>query len=199
MSTFQLLIVDADDALFAPMCAWFAANHTPEWVSVGSAGTNAPDGGPVGPKAIEISSSLGFDLKSHKTTTATPALVGAADLVITRCWENVSALMPAAPDRANEMFTIKEWLHWARTTPLGKQNVAPGAQRARQRVEAVHVTRRKARAEHGFWAGLASSDIDFPVPDPAREQTWPIWLNALRTVVTDAVALLEGAPLGAER
>jgi len=70
-----------------------AAERGLEDVSVASAGTSAWEGAPASDGALLVSLENGLDLNSHRAQVLTPALVGAAELIL--------VMSPHHRDRAN--------------------------------------------------------------------------------------------------
>ncbi|SOC88840.1 protein-tyrosine phosphatase [Curtobacterium sp. 314Chir4.1] len=102
--------------------------------TVGSAGTIAQDGAPMDDQAAEQSVRLGGDPSAHRSRYLTPAIAGAADLVLTAERSHRAAVVSLAPRAAKRAFTIKQF---ARVLDALEPSDLDGVDTAEQLVERV--------------------------------------------------------------
>jgi len=102
--------------------------------TVESAGTIAQDGAPMDDQAAEQSVRLGGDPSAHRSRYLTPAIAGAADLVLTAERSHRAAVVSLAPRAAKRAFTVRQF---ARVLAALDPSDLDGVETAEQLVERV--------------------------------------------------------------
>ena len=78
-------------------------------ITVASAGVRASEHSlPVDPLAVEAMARRGLDIAAHQPTQVTPAMVAAADLVLTMTRHDLREVVVASPDGFAKTFTVKQ-------------------------------------------------------------------------------------------
>lgn len=85
-----------------------------EAVGVGSAGLLA-GGAPPNPAVVALMAERGLDLSGHRSRQVTPALIGAADLVLGMGREHLRTVTVLDPSAWPRTFTLKEFVRRAGT------------------------------------------------------------------------------------
>jgi protein-tyrosine phosphatase len=122
-------------------------------VVVESAGVYGHEGSPIAPGSAAALRALGIEDDGHRGRLLTPAIVGAADLVLTMEERHREAILAGSPEARDRTFALREFarLVGGQAPPAG----AGAAARARALVAAAG--RRRTRLP---WAGVDD------VPDP---------------------------------
>ena len=76
-------------------------------VRVGSAGTMAPVGAPIGAEALRIAESLGGDPHAHRARRLTDELIAEADLVLAASRAHRDLLLSRVPSAMRRTFTFR--------------------------------------------------------------------------------------------
>jgi protein-tyrosine-phosphatase len=75
-------------------------------VEVASAGTSAFDGSPASRYSVEVAREHGLDLSGHRSRSVTPALVSAADLIVTMGVRHRETVGEIDPDSLESTFLL---------------------------------------------------------------------------------------------
>jgi len=87
-------------------------------LSVSSAGVRAQDGRPAAEMAVELASTLGFDLSQHRTRAVTPDLVAQSDLILAMSeWQRDHCAGMVA-GMGSRTFTLREFVRLLGTTKV---------------------------------------------------------------------------------
>lgn len=122
-------------------------------VVVESAGVYGHEGSPIAPGSAAALRALGVAEDGHRGRLLTPAIVGAADLVLTMEERHREAILSGTPEARDRTFTLREFARLAGgQAPLAGAGVA-----GRARVLVAAVGPRRANLP---WAGVDD------VPDP---------------------------------
>lgn len=189
----------ARSPLFAASTATLlAGNGSRRTFSIGSAGIDAVEGEPVRPEVAKAGATVGLDLTGHRSTRLEADRCTDADLILTMSWEHVAHIWSLVPESWGRCFTVKEFVHWAKRAKTRPPILFPDdVERMRDRVEAAHAVRKRARADHGFWGGLRPQDLDMSEPDRDDIPAWENLAQAAQLLVTDVMTLLRGPDVSA--
>ena len=108
--------------LLATWARWYLPRDLHDHVVVGSAGTGAPVGEPMGSVTRRIAASLGADDRSHRARALTDRMLEDADLVLVASRAHREILLARVPRALRRTFTIREAGRIAALLPPG----APG-------------------------------------------------------------------------
>ncbi|HVE91122.1 MAG TPA: hypothetical protein VNE62_02320 [Actinomycetota bacterium] len=194
-SSFKLLYVctgvEARSSI-AEACTKACVNGGPTW-HITSAGTGSVEGAPPPVSTVELGKTLGVDMAGQQLKSLSAQLCESSDLILAMSWEQVSDVWSLVPHAWGRCFTLKEFVHWAKQTPTRPSILfADDSDRMRWTVSQAHDLRRKARSDHGFWAGLRPEDFEMADPAGRDGSAWQNYAKAVKVLVTDAVRLVEG-------
>jgi protein-tyrosine phosphatase len=156
---FRIVIVCTANICRSPMAEAMirqglrAAGSDAAGVVVESAGVYGHEGSPIAPGSAAALQALGIEEDGHRGRLLTPAIVGAADLVLTMEERHREAILAGTPEARDRTFTLREFARLA-----GGQASLAGAgvaERARALVAAAGLRRASLP-----WAGVDD------VPDP---------------------------------
>jgi protein-tyrosine phosphatase len=121
-------------------------------VTVESAGVYGHEGSPIAPGSAAALRALGLDDDGHRGRLLTPAIVAAADLVLTMEERHRQAILAGSPEARDRTFTLREFARLA-----GGEAAPPG--------DAVTRARALVRSARRRRTGLPWTGVD-DVPDP---------------------------------
>lgn len=105
--------------LLATWAAWYLPDALREQVVVGSAGTRAPVGEPMGSVTRRIAASLGAHDRSHRARALTDPLLDGAGLVLVASRAHREKVLARVPRALRRTFTIREAGRIATLLPPG--------------------------------------------------------------------------------
>ena len=196
-SRFQLLYVCNGDNARAPLAAactraLVAGRNGIAW-DIDSAGTETIDGGLIRTEALRAGEHLQLDLSVHEPRLLTSELCEGPDLILAMSWEQVSHIWSLVPEAWDKVFTVKEFVHWAKRAPSRPPILFPDAgEQMRDRVVQAHSVRKRARADFGFWGGIRPQDLNLIEPNGKGDEAWATLANAVHALVSDVITLLRG-------
>jgi protein-tyrosine phosphatase len=82
-------------------------------VIVESAGVYGHEGSPIAPGSAAALNALGIEDDGHRGRLLTPAIVGAADLVLTMEEQHRDAILAGSPEARDRTFTLREFARLA--------------------------------------------------------------------------------------
>jgi protein-tyrosine-phosphatase len=194
--TFKILYVCDGNNARSPLAAQLTAglvsgDETGLRWEVDSAGTEATEGDPIRAEVQRAASVANIDLSGHRARRLDPPECLAPDLVLAMAWDQVTQLWSLVPEAWDKVFTIKEFIHWAKRAPVRPPILfADRAAHMRDRVMQAHAVRKRARADHGFWGGLRPQDLNVIEPTGYGDEAWAALTEALGALVSDVVTLL---------
>jgi protein-tyrosine-phosphatase len=200
-----LYVCDGNDApsAIAAACTERIVSSTDgtRW-EVSSAGTHAIEGMPLRPEARAAAEALALDLSGHRSKLLHPSDCAAPDLILAMSWDQVSHIWSAVPEAWEKIFTIKEFVHWAKRAPVRPPILfADRGEQMRDKIVQAHAVRRRARADHGFWGGIRPQDLNLIEPNGKGDDAWRALGQAVHALVSDVITLLlatgdRAAPVG---
>lgn len=196
---FKLLFVCAGNDARSPLAEAFASTYLSQnghgvKIDVSSAGLEVIPGGTIRQDVARVASGFGFDLTGWRSRPLTPDLCREHDLILTMCWEQVSAIWSLVPEVWDRSFTVKEFIHYAKQARQTPPIMFPDrTSQMRDRVRKAQALRKRARSDLGFWGGLRPEELDLPEPELKDEAAWGTIAQAIRALVTDSIRLV-GAP-----
>lgn len=195
-SLFNLLYVcngnDARSALAAACTEQLLAQRDDgvRW-DVSSAGTHAIDGVVLRSEAAVAAETLSLDLSAHRATALTPEACEDPDLILAMSWEQVSHIWSLVPRAWEKVFTIKEFIHWAKRAPVRPPILfADRFEQMRDKIMQAHAARKRARADFGFWGGIRPQDLNLIEPNGKGDDAWHALGQAVHALVSDVLTLL---------
>lgn len=202
---FRILYVCNGNNARSPLAAAFTydlvgRHHSKVRWHIASAGTDAAEGNGVRPEVQRAASGLDLDLSEHRTRPLTAEGCADPDLILGMAWDQVSHIWSLVPEAWGKVFTIKEFVHWAKQAPVRPPILFPDrVEQMRDKVMRAHAVRKRARADHGFWGGLRPNEFNLIEPEGHGEEAWNTLALAVRALVNDVITLLvaEGSPAGA--
>ena len=195
-NTFKLSYVCTGNNARSPLAAAFTygiVSHESAGVRwhITSSGTEAVDGGGVRPEVARAAGEVALDLSEHRTRPFSVESCLESDLVLGMGWDHVSHIWSLAPEAWGKVFTIKEFVHWAKLAPLRPPILFPGrVEQMRDKVAQAHAIRKRARADHGFWGGLRHQELNLIEPDGHGAEAWTTLVGAVQALVQDVIMLL---------
>jgi protein-tyrosine-phosphatase len=198
---FKLLYVCNGNNARSPLAAAFTydrVSRTPARVpwQIASAGTQAADGNGVRPEVQRAALGANLDLSEHRTRALSAEACLEPDLVLGMAWDQVSYIWSLVPEAWGRVFTIKEFVHWAKQAPVRPPILfADEVEQMRDKVAQAHAVRKRARADHGFWGGLRPQELNLIEPDGHGDEAWKTLASATQALVNDVITLL--SPTGA--
>jgi protein-tyrosine-phosphatase len=198
MSDFNLLYVCNGDNARAPLAAactreLVARNTLGVTWSIASAGTEMVEGSLVRPEAQRAAGALDLDLSSHEPVALDADDCRAPDLILAMSWDQVSHIWSLVPGAWEKVFTIKEFIHWAKRAPARPPILfADRAEAMRDKVVQTHQIRKRARSDHGFWGGIRPQDLNLIEPNGKGDEAWSTLAHAVHALTSDIVTLLHG-------
>lgn len=197
-SDFNLLYICNGDNARAPLAASCTRALTTdnalgvEW-TISSAGTETHDGSLVRPEAQRAAGALDIDLSAHEPRPLEPGDCAAPDLILAMSWDQVSHIWSLVPGAWEKVFTLKEFVHWAKRAPARPPILfADRAEAMRDKVTQTHAIRKRARADHGFWGGIRPQDLNLIEPNGKGDEAWSTLAHAVHALASDIVTLLAG-------
>lgn len=106
------------DELLATWARWYLVPELRDSVVVGSAGTGAPVGEPMGRVTRRIAASLGADDRSHRARALTDQLIEGADLVLAASRSHRDEIVSRVPRAMRRTFTMREAARIAGLLPV---------------------------------------------------------------------------------
>jgi len=192
---FKLLYVCNGNNSRSPLAAAFTYDRvsrgagTVQW-QITSAGTEVRDGG-VRPEVQRAATAMNLDLSEHRTRPLDPEACLEPDLVLAMAWDQVSHIWSLVPEAWGRVFTIKEFVHWAKQAPVRPPILfADQVEQMRDKVAQAHGVRKRARADHGFWGGLRPQELNLIEPDGHGDTAWNTLAHATQALVNDVITLL---------
>jgi protein-tyrosine phosphatase len=121
-SDFNILFVCNGDNARAPLAAactqaLVARNTLGVTWTIASAGTETLDGSLVRPEAQRAAAVLDIDLSAHEPARLDADDCRAPDLILAMSWDQVSHIWSLVPGAWEKVFTMKEFIHWAKRAP----------------------------------------------------------------------------------
>ena len=91
------------------------------------------------------------------------------------------------------MFTIKEFVHWAKKAPVRPPILFPDKiSEMRDKIVQAHAIRKRARADYGFWGGIRPQDLNLIDPSGKGADAWLALAKAKQALTSDVITLLRG-------
>jgi protein-tyrosine phosphatase len=160
---------------------------------VDSAGTDAIDGAVVRYEAVYAGESLGLDIADHRATALQAHNCETPDLILAMSWDQVSHIWSLVPGAWDKVFTIKEFVHWAKRAPARPPILFPNKlAEMRDKIVQAHAVRKRARADYGFWGGIRPQDLNLIDPNGKGTDAWFALAQAMQALTSDVVTLLRG-------
>jgi protein-tyrosine phosphatase len=197
-SHFKLLYVcDGNNARspLAVACTQAAVKDGTDGVvwHVDSAGTEAVEGALVRHEMAAAAESLGLDISEHRATQLQPHNCEAPDLILAMSWEQVSHIWSLVPQAWDKVFTVKEFVHWAKRAPVRPPILFPDKiAEMRDKIVQAHAIRKRARADYGFWGGIRPQDLNLIDPSGKGPDAWDALAKAMQALTADVITLLKG-------
>jgi protein-tyrosine-phosphatase len=195
---FNILYVCNGDNARAPLAAACTESLTARnslgvtW-TIASAGTETLEGSLVRPEAQRAAGALDIDLASYEPVALSPDDCVAPDLILAMSWDQVSHVWSLVPGAWEKVFTVKEFIHWAKLAPARPPILfADRAEAMRDKVVQTHLIRKRARADHGFWGGIRPQDLNLIEPNGKGDEAWATLAHAVHALASDIVTLLLG-------
>jgi protein-tyrosine-phosphatase len=192
---FKLLYVCNGNNSRSPLAAAFTYDRvtrnpgTVQW-EITSAGTEVRGSG-VRPEVQRAALAMNLDLSEHHTRPLDPEACLTPDLVLAMAWDQVSHIWSLVPEAWGRVFTIKEFVHWAKQAPVRPPILfADQVEQMRDKVAQAHAVRKRARADHGFWGGLRPQELNLIEPDGHGDNAWNTLAQATQALVNDVITLL---------
>jgi protein-tyrosine phosphatase len=195
---FKILYVCGGNNARSPLavaCAQRAVADDPDGIiwHVDSAGTESIEGALVRPEAVAAAAALGLDIAEHRATALEAHNCEAPDLILAMSWDQVSHIWSLVPEAWDKVFTIKEFVHWAKRSPVRPPILFPNKlAEMRDKIVQAHAVRKRARADYGFWGGIRPQDLNLIDPTGKGPDAWLALAQALEALTTDVVTLLRG-------
>jgi len=194
---FKLLYVCNGNNARSPLAAAFTydrvSRHAPGGVQwqITSAGTQALGGSGVRAEVQRAALAMNLDLSEHRTRPLEPEACLEPDLVLAMAWDQVSHIWSIVPEAWGRVFTIKEFVHWAKQASVRPPILfADQVEQMRDKVSQAHAVRKRARADHGFWGGLRPQELNLIEPDGHGDTAWTTLAQATQALVNDVITLL---------
>jgi protein-tyrosine phosphatase len=204
-SLFNLLYVCNGDNARSPLAAACTTRLVPahdgeiRW-DVRSAGTHAVEGGAVRPEVSLVAKNLQLDLSDHRCRVLSADGCQEPDLILAMSWDQVSHIWSLVPESWEKVFTIKEFVHWAKRAPVRPPILFPDrGEQMRDKIRQAHAARKRARADFGFWGGIRPQDLNLIEPNGKGEDAWRALGQAVHALVSDVLTLLLATGDGARR
>lgn len=105
--------------LLTTWAGWYLPAGLREAVVVGSAGTRAPVGEPMGGMTRRVASALGAEDRAHRARALTESLIADADLVLAASRAHRDEVVRRMPRAMRRTFTIREAARIAALMPVG--------------------------------------------------------------------------------
>jgi protein-tyrosine-phosphatase len=197
-SDFKLLYVSRGNDARGPLAVAstrraVAANTDGIVWHVDSAGTEAVEGAAVRLEAAAAARVIGFDIADHRATQLQPHNCEAPDLILAMSWDQVSHIWSLVPGAWDKVFTIKEFVHWAKRAPVRPPILFPNKlAEMRDKIVQAHAVRKRARADYGFWGGVRPSDLNLIDATGKGPDAWDALAKAIHALSADVVTLLRG-------
>ncbi len=195
-SHFKLLYVCNGNVARSPLAAavteQLAAHGDPgvRW-EITSAGTHALEDDVLSSEAFHAATSLDVDLSDHRARLLAPERCDDPDLILAMSWEQVSHIWSLVPEAWDKVFTIKEFVHWAKRSPVRPPILfADRVEQMRDKIALAHAARKRARADFGFWGGIRPQDLNLIEPTGKGEDAWRALGQAVHALVSDVLTLL---------
>lgn len=193
---FKLLYVCNSNNARSPLAAAFTYDRIShsrsdvQW-QITSAGTQAGEGSGVRTEVLRAASALDLDLSEHRSRALSAESCLEPDLVLAMAWDQVSHIWSLVPEAWGRVFTIKEFVHWAKQAPVRPPILfADRVEAMRDKVAQAHAVRKRARADHGFWGGLRPAELNLIEPDGHGDGAWNTLALAVQALVNDVITLL---------
>ena len=193
---FKLLYVcngnDARSALAAACTERLAAENDGEikW-EIDSAGTHATVGEGLRAEASVAADSLALDLSDHRASLLTADRCQDPDLILAMSWDQISHIWSLVPEAWDKVFTVKEFIHWAKRAPVRPPILFPDrVEQMRDKIIQAHSARKRARADYGFWGGIRPQDLNLIEPNGKGDEAWHALGQAVHALVSDVLTLL---------
>jgi protein-tyrosine phosphatase len=106
--------------LLATWASWYLPATLRERVVVGSAGTRAPVGEPMGGMTCRVAAALAADDRGHRARALTDVLISEADLVLAATRAHRDEVVRRMPRAMRRTFTIREAARIATLFPGGQ-------------------------------------------------------------------------------
>lgn len=193
---FSLLYVCNGDNARSPLAAACTTRLIPQhdgeirW-DVRSAGTHAVESGAVRPEVSVVATNLELDLSDHRCRVLSADDCQEPDLILAMSWDQVSHIWSLVPQSWEKVFTIKEFVHWAKRAPVRPSILFPDrGEQMRDKIRQAHAARKRARADFGFWGGIRPQDLNLIEPNGKGEDAWRTLGQAVQALVSDVLTLL---------
>lgn len=197
-SDFHILFVCNGDNARAPLAAACTEALTTgnglgvSW-TISSSGTETTPGATIRPEAQRAADGIRIDLSAHQPALLDPDDCAAPDLILAMSWDQVSHIWSLVPSAWEKVFTVKEFIHWAKRAPARPPILfADRAEAMRDKVVQTHLIRKRARADHGFWGGIRPQDLNLIEPNGKGDEAWKTLAHAVQALASDVVTLLLG-------
>src|SRR4029077_16103520 len=136
---------------------------------------------------------LGLDLSDHRATALQAHNCETPDLILAMSWDQVSHIWSLVPGAWDKVFTIKEFVHWAKRAPVRPPILFPDKiAEMRDKIVQAHAIRKRARADYGFWGGIRPQDLNLIDPSGKGPDAWEALAKAMQALTADVITLLKG-------
>lgn len=143
MERFTILTVCTGNVHRSPLAAvmlerwatWYLPGGVSPGVVVGSAGTRAPSGAPIGTRAGAIAQALGGDPRRHRARRLSDEMIAEADLILVASRSHRDDVLARVPSALRRSFTIREAGRAAEG--LGRVRLTDGCDDFRRTVSAL--------------------------------------------------------------
>jgi protein-tyrosine phosphatase len=195
---FKILYVCNGNNARSPLavaCTRQAVANDPNGITwhVDSAGTEAVEGASVRPEAVVAAASIGLDIADHRATALEAHNCESPDLILAMSWDQVSHIWSLVPEAWDKVFTVKEFVHWAKRAPA-RPPILFGSklEEMRDKIVQAHAIRKRARADYGFWGGIRPQDLNLIDPNGKGQDAWLALAPAMHALTSDVITLLRG-------
>jgi protein-tyrosine-phosphatase len=199
-SHFEILYVCNGDNARSPLAAMCTAalakaSSDARGVSwkISSAGCEEAEEAAVRSEALRAAQIIDLDLSAHRPSVLAAEQCDSPDLILAMSWDQISHIWSLVPNAWDKVFTMKEFVHWAKLAPSRPPILfADRAEAMRDKVVQAHAIRKRARSDHGFWGGIRPQDLNLIEPNGKGDEVWATLAHAVKALASDVITLLVG-------